>query len=166
MYYSISGLCPTKSMAGCGFTVRLYPKWRELVAQSDMDQSGANRIVEIEGRRWLDACGYDEIFDPDNCGAFAEKNAPPGPRAVPLYRPNEGLRVSWGDWGPQHICVPGNACGLDIDIDAASAPVGGAALLPHNVDCIEQAHLLLVVFTHFADYLSMHAETRRGSDEG
>jgi hypothetical protein len=25
------------------------------------------------------------------------------------------IRVEWGEWGPEHISVPGNACALDID---------------------------------------------------
>jgi len=60
--------------------------------------------------------------------------------------------VAWGEWGPEHISVPGNACGLDLD-DGIWAPRGGRILLPHNVDSIAQSHLLLAVFLFFADVL-------------
>jgi hypothetical protein len=102
------------------------------------------------GRSWLDGCKFATMFDPDNCGFGADKKKPLGPNARPLYKPGLDLRVTWGKWGPEHITVPGNACGLDVDENGFGSPRDGACLNPHNVDSVNQAHLLLVVFTWFA----------------
>lgn len=63
------------------------------------------------------------------------------------------LRIQWGEWGPEHLSVPGNACGLDIDWQGMGKPVGGAILTPHNVDSITQASLLLTMFSFVANHL-------------
>ena len=151
--YSIYGLCPRRDMdmGGYGFSIKLWPLWQEMVANyPHNDQDEINRAVENMGRQWLDACKYDAIFDIDNCGLDADPKKKPGPNAGPMYQPNRDLRVQWGEWGPEHITVPGNACGLDIS-DDFGAPQGGRILHPHNVDCWKQVHLLLVTFCWFAD---------------
>ncbi len=110
------------------------------------------------GRAWLDGCGFDQIFDPneDPMDKWRSKNLGEkrklSPEARPLYQPNSELRIQWGEWGPEHITVPGDACGLDIDRCYPSPP-DGRALLPHNIDSIKQSMLLLVVFTWFAECL-------------
>ncbi len=148
--YHIRGLCPQHDIGGCGFSVLLWPAWKDAVAKSGLTQKAADTVLKTMGREWLDGCGYDQMFDPDNCG-FGKENRPPGPNARKMYEPGTSLRVAWGEWGPEHITVPGNACGLDLEMAAIYRPQKGAALLPHNVDTIRQAHLLLVVFTFFAD---------------
>ena len=142
MHYSISGLCPNADqiLGGYGFLIKLYPGWRLLVEESDQTQERVDLAIEKLGRMWLDACGYDRIFD-----------------GKPLYEPRQSIRIDWGDWGPEHITVPGNACGLDIG-SGLHAPRGGRVLVPHNVDGWPQVQLLLIVFCWFADDLSLSAE--------
>lgn len=158
LFYHISDLCPDGRMGGAGFAVKLWPSWKRAVADRALTQQDVNHAVESRGRAWLDGCGYDAKFDPDNCGAFRDGSLPPGPQAGYLYEPGTSIRVSWGEWGPEHITIPGNACGLDLDVCGIGAPSGGRVLTPHNVDSILQAHLLLVVFLFFADTLVLNIE--------
>lgn len=159
MYYDIDGLCPRTdiSMGGHGFCIKLYPEWRGLVAGRALTQENVTTAIGRLGRAWLDACGYDGVFDPDNSGFRKDSEKPPGPEARPMYEPGRNLRVSWGEWGPEHISVPGDACGLDLD-DSFGAPLGGRTLSPHNVDSANQKLLLLIVFTWFANDLACHRE--------
>jgi len=145
--YHIAGLCPRTDidMGRCGFAVKLYPAWKEAVAayrlmgtNEPLGQKHVNHVIEVMGKAWLDGCNFRGHYDP----------------------PRHFLRVSWGEWGPEHITVPGNACGLDLD-DGIGKPRGGKILQPHNVDSIQQAHLLLVVFTYFADTLVMDLEIKQ-----
>lgn len=166
MYYSIAGLCPVRGMGASGFMVRLYPEFKTLVSNyKELDQTGANNVLKHQGRDWLDVCDFDGMYDPDE--SFAERHFPGekerklGPNARKLYLPETSLRVSWGEWGPEHIDVPGNGCGLDLD-KGLHAPHGGRSLLPHNVDSPQQAMLLLIIFTWFADTLSLHQEILDG----
>lgn len=156
MLYHIKGLCPR-----CNFCISLWPAWRDEVARWGKTQTDINTGIKNMGRAWLDGCGYNSIFDPDNSGFDRDERKPPGPNARPMYEPNSALRVQWGEWGPEHITVPGDACGLDLDWDNFGAPRGGKVLVPHNVDSIAQAHLLLVVFTWFADCLILERECRK-----
>lgn len=149
--YHISGLCPRTDMHNAGFSIELHPLWTEAVKDSGLTQAMVNTGILNMHRAWLDGCGYNAIFDPDNCGCDADKKKKPGPKAGPLYD-QHAIRVQWGEWGPEHITVPGDACGLDIDRSMGGFR-GGKTLYPHNVDSIRQAHLLLVVFTFFADTL-------------
>lgn len=151
-------------MSGAGFNVQLFPSWREAVAEHDyLNQQTVNESVKNMGRFWLDSCGYSEIFDPDNCGFEKDPTNPPGPNARPLYEPQSSIRIRWGEWGPEHITVPGNACGLDIS-DGIFAPYAarerGKVLVPHNVDSKDQALLLLIIFTWFADCLILDQLTK------
>lgn len=147
LLYHIAGLCPRTDidMGRCGFAIKLYPAWKEAWATYRFNdskcftQDHANRAVAGMGKAWLEGCGYKDD----------------------LWR--NSIRVSWGEWGPEHICVPGNACGLDLD-DIFGKPMGGKLLLPHNVDSIAQAHLLLVVFTFFADTLVLDLELKQYSE--
>lgn len=157
MFYSIDGLCPTNQLSGFGFLVKLFPGFKEMVAAYDLDQEGVNLVISRRGRAWLDVCGYDLIFDPDNCGIDKDANATPGPNARPSYEPNHALRVDWGEWGPEHISVPGNACGLDLSSGFGS-PRNGRLLVPHNVDGWPQVQLLLITFCWFAAALSLNWE--------
>ena len=139
MYYQITGLCPRSDlvMGAWGFGIKLFPEFKEMVLKSQITKEQAWTAVENMGRFWLDGCGYDNIFEYDNIKR-------------PLYEPNKALIVQWGEWGPEHISVPGNACGLDL-YDGISSPRNGKILVPHNIDCMSQAMLLLIVFTWFAE---------------
>lgn len=160
LFYHIAGLCPTKNdMGGAGFSILLWPNFRSAVSESNLTQKEINHAVETMGRQWLDGCGYDQPFDPDNCGIDFDKNKKPGPQAGYLYEPRTSLRVSWGEWGPEHIQIPGSACGLDLS-DGLGKPKNGKILLPHNVDTMRQAHLLLVVFLFFADTLVLNQQSK------
>lgn len=153
MYYHIQGLCPTGQTSGAGFHIQLWPEWKGLVVESGIGQANCDNAIESMGRTWLDGCGFDAMYDPDQSPDDRWKKKKMGPNARPLYDPRTSLRVKWGEWGAEHIDVPGNACGLDVDDHALSRPENGIVLLPHNVDSIKQAHLLLVIFTFFADCL-------------
>jgi hypothetical protein len=161
MFYSIAGLCPTLNLGGFGFCIKLYPEFREAVAVAGIDQTAANNAMERLGRLWLDCCGFDGIFDPDNCGFERDEKRPPGPNAQPSYRPNREFRIKWGEWGPEHITVPGNACGLDISRSGFGSPRDGAILNPHNVDSWRQVQLLLVSFCWFADSVALAWECNK-----
>jgi hypothetical protein len=100
------------------------------------------------------------MYDPDNCGFDEDKSLPPGPNARPFYTPGHDLRVTWGEWGPEHMTVPGDACGLDIS-DSIYRPLDGMVLSPHNVDTMKQAMLLVVVFSWFASALLDEERARR-----
>jgi hypothetical protein len=154
--YLIRGLCPRTDidMGRHAFTIELPREWPALVEASEITQERVSEVVEREGADWLDACGYTEMYDPDNYGFEKDKNKPPGPNAKRLYDPHTSIRVSWGAWGPEHITVPGNACGLDLDHSSSSFGCflrGGRMLLPHNIDSWHQKNLLLIVFTEFAE---------------
>ncbi len=163
MFYSIAGLMPVSGMGTSGFMVKLFPGFREMVAAYDLDQERVNNAIKSMGREWLDACGFDATYDPEESiesRLGIKKKEKPGPNARPLYMPNEAIRVSWGEWGPEHITVPGNACGLDLD-RGICAPRNGRALVPHNVDSPRQAMLLLIVFCWFAEALTCNWELQQ-----
>lgn len=148
--YAIDGLLPSGiPMGGYGFCIYLSPEFREGVKASGVQQGHVDRLISIEGQEWLQKCGYSHYFDPENSGHGASPTFP-SPETRPSYRPNE-IRVAWGEWGPEHISVPGNACGLGINQYSCGNPFkGGTALLPHNVDCWSQVLLLLITFTRLA----------------
>jgi hypothetical protein len=155
--YSIDGLCPSgQPLGGYGFQIHLAPLFRDAVTAANLTQVEVDRVLATYGQEWLQKCGFARYFDPENCGFRERHPAIPSPETRPTYNHRE-LRVRWGPWGPEHISVPGNACGLDL----GRAPLrftGGAELLPHNVDSWSQVLLLLVTFTWFADYvLLVHA---------
>ncbi len=160
MLYQIDIGTPTPEMSGWGFIIKLWPGWKEAVARYDLDQHKVNCALERMGRGWLDACGYNSIFDIDNCGFDMDETAKPGPNAHPMHQPNRDLRVSWGEWGPEHITVPGNACGLDITESGTCAPRDGRALTPHNVDCMRQAYLLQMTFSWFASAITLNEQIK------
>jgi len=159
MFYSIYGLQPIRQLGGYGFCIRLWPEFKVAVANYNRTEAQIHTAVERLGRGWLDCCGYDKMFDPDNCGFDADKKAKLGPRTRRMYEPNRDLRVSWGNWGIEHISVPGDACGLDVGTGPMT-PRDGRILTPHNVDCWRQVQLLLVVFCWFADDIALNWELK------
>lgn len=172
MFYHIKINPPALDrMSGWGFHIDLWPAWREAVALSEINQDKANQAIQTLGASWLDACGYDAIFDPDKSpmdewreSKLKEKKAP-GPNARRLYEPY-CIQVRWGEWGPEHITVPGNACGLDIDFGSSFTVYGGRTLLPHNVDCMAQAYLLVMVFSWFASFIVCERELAGLKNQG
>ncbi len=132
MMYSIGGLCPTGEMSGAGFGIALYPGWKEQISLSGYTQENMDNLVQRFGKIWLRGCLNIEEKD------------------FELYK--HDVRIAWGEWGPEHISVPGNACGLDI-CDTMSAPIDGKYLSPHNVDTVNQAHMLLTIFTTISSYV-------------
>lgn len=147
MNYQIVGLCPRSDLAlgRWGFCIKLHPNFKIAVQDSGINKVQAYTAIENMGRAWLDGCGFDRLFEYDG-------------KKEPLYKPNQDLRISWGEWGLEHITVPGNACGLDIDTGIMS-PRNGKILLPHNIDGMSQAVLLLIVFTWFAETIHNFAES-------
>lgn len=163
--YAIRQLCPRTdiTMGAHAFSIDLSPAWVEAVAASGMTQEFVDRHIALMGNDWLSVCGWNSYYDPDNSGVWADRDLPPGPRAVrsPDYR---SIRVNWGEWGPEHITVPGNACGLDIGSEFACLFHGGRQLDPHNIDCWAQKQLLLIVFTELAESVilfSLNAANQR-----
>ena len=126
-------------MNGAGFMIHLYQPWKQAVKKSKLMQSNIDHMIAGSGRPWLDACGYgDKMND-----------------GTPLFTPEYDLKVRWGEWGPEHMNAPGNACGLDIDSQKFDfyPEEEYISLLPHNIDVPGQAMLLLTVFFKIADYM-------------
>jgi hypothetical protein len=150
--YHISNYNPAPGMGSGGFNILLFPAWRDALRDYPypIGPKEINRVIEGLGRQWLDGHGYSQMTDYGD-----------GPRRI--WDARTSIRIGWGEWGPEHICVPGNACGLDIDRDSIWAPRGGTVLLPHNVDSVAQASLLLTIFLFFADtiVLDLRAKTAK-----
>lgn len=148
-------MCPTvdRGCSGCNVGIQLFPAWRqawrtyEYSPGKKMNQDAASTAVASLHRQWLDNCGYDTMYDPDGRDPMADwearslgKTRKLGPNARKLYDVHS-IRVSWGEWGPEHITVPGNACGLDICYGMGmSRRQGGKFLAPHNVDNLQPAN--------------------------
>lgn len=130
--YKIRGWFPNGQMNGASFCIILTPEWREAVSKSDINQESIDNLIWNLGNKILEGHGRKAI----------EKHM------LPCY-----LRIIWGTWGPEHITVPGNACGLDIDTHCIGCLDGEVALTPHNVDSISQASMILTLFTQIAEIL-------------
>lgn len=129
----------------------LHPMMKELAKKSGLTQDNVYAKIEKMGESWLDACGYK----------------------VELYRPARcAIRVAWGEWGIEHITVPGNACGLDISDNSFSCVfMNGRTMSPHNLDSWQQQNLLIMVFTSFMMDIAYRVSSddktyfRRSTDE-
>jgi hypothetical protein len=138
--YLIRGLEPRTdiTMGAHGFSIELSPAWKDMVAACGLDQGKVDHKIQTCGNDWLDSCGYNRMSSHD-----------PTQR---LYDARHAIRIQWGVWGPEHISVPGNACGLDIDSHAFGAFIRDARILtPHNIDCWSQKQCLLMAFCSFAE---------------
>lgn len=132
--YKITGWFPNakQQLGGCGFCIILTPKWKEAVINSSLTQEKIDNLIANLGKPLLEGHG----------------------RSCYLDSPNSVLKISWGEWGVEHISVPGNACGLDIDSGfSLGCKNGERCLLPHNVDSIGQASMILALFLKIAEYL-------------
>jgi hypothetical protein len=162
MMYHITGLCPRTDtdLSRCNFSIKLYPAWKEAVVKSKLNQGNIKTYIKNLHRYWLDGCGYGRKYDPDKdpLDDWKEKHlgeaARLGPNAKYLYEEHH-IRILWGEWGPEHITVPGDACGLDLT-DSIASPQDGKVLSPHNIDSMSQVLLLLTIFTDVADHIIPH----------
>lgn len=150
MMYCIRGYChlPTHLRVGAhGFAVDLSAEWPDLVRRAGITDEQIQHMLKEKAEHWLDAAGYG--------GHFTEESGLGSGRKYPA----RCVRVTWGEWGPEHITVPGNACGLDIEKRGfGSVYVGDCATLqPHNVDSLSQKYLLTIVFTEIAYLLMLFA---------
>lgn len=136
--YLIRGLLPrTDIMLGAhGFMIGFDPCVKDKVADSGLDQAKIDAKIDMYKTEWLESCGYNPR---SHCG-------------LPI-------RVKWGQWGPEHISVPGNACGLDIDRSSLGNWLGGPCLQPHNIDNRDQKMLLLMIFTEIMDDVALFARS-------
>lgn len=157
--YHVYGLCPRTDidMGRCGFGIKLWPSWRDAVAEVGLTQENIQNALKSYNRQWLDGCGFGRMYDPDK--RPFDKDERLGPNARPLYDIHS-IHLTWGEWGPEHITVPGNACGLDIS-KGICAPINGRVLEPHNIDSFGQVMLLLTIFTTFADHIISELEYRQ-----
>jgi hypothetical protein len=106
-------------MSGCGFAIKLYPEFKEMVKKSGYRQENIDSMIERCAPGWLKDHGYNPEIS--------------------------RIMVGWGEWGTEHIMVPGNACGLDKHYNGIDHREC-LTLLPHNVDSLKQASLILTVF--------------------
>lgn len=125
--YLIRGLEPIPDvMAAHSFLIELSPQFRDMAAASGIDQEKIDRKIERMEPVWKKAAGFEDSY--------------------------RDIRIDWGDWGPRHITVPGNACGLDIDEHAFGSYIeGGVILAPHNIDSWAQKKMLLMAFCSVAE---------------
>ena len=135
MYYDIIMPYPQKDafsdfpLAQWGPTILLYPEFKsKVVPYLNYTNEQVKYWCDGLGKRILEANGFN----------YGE------------------VRIVLGDWGLEHIAVPGNACGLDI-WDDMCAPDGGMSLLPHNVDSRMQCMALITVFTWFMHTASLNS---------
>lgn len=145
--YSIDQLCPSgQPLGGYGFSIHLHPAYRDAVKASGYTQDHADKAVKAFGVEWLQKCGFSHYYDPENNGFQANAHAIPSEETKPSYSAR-AIRITWGEWGVEHISVPGNACGLDIGRSLGGPFDGGKTLTPHNIDSWSQVCLLLVAFS-------------------
>ena len=117
---------PIMGMGGMGFQVQLFPQWKEEIAKLNLTQKEIDYWLEETGKHL-----YKEHFPQyESIGGISDYN------------------IMWGEWGPEHITVPGDACGID-----KTDSIGIITLNPHNVDSFAQMSLLLTTFCHFADLI-------------
>ncbi len=130
-----------RSMGAHDFAIELHPDFRDRVAKSGITQEIVDSIIQEDGKEWLKAAGYGS----------------------PLLI--EKLRVKWGEWGPEHITVPGNSCGLDLEKRPSTVFRGGARLNPHNIDSLAQKYLLTIVFTELAVQATLYSWKAPSNDK-
>lgn len=130
--YRLNGWFPNGNMGGAGFCIILTQKWKEAVSNSNINQANVNNLIQNVGNKILEAHGRKAVES----------------HMLPCY-----FSVKWGEWGPEHITVPGNACGLDIDTRCLGCLPDEVALTPHNVDSVFQTSMILTLFVYLAEVL-------------
>lgn len=121
--------------ANGSFSIVLTQKWKRVVEQSYLNQDRINDMLGRIEERILKLHGYQGLS-------------------------NE-FRITWGEWGPEHITVLGNACGVDIETGGFGYEEDEAILNPHNVDSIIQASMILSLFVYIANYLEIEEQMRK-----
>lgn len=122
---------PKSNGDGFGFSIRVFPGWKTLVSRIMIpDHESQKNWMDSVGSELLEGCGYD----------------------LKVYGRFGAIRLSFGEWGLEHITIPGNGCGLDITSDSCFCPDGGRVMLSHNVDSMKQAYLLQCIFNWWANH--------------
>lgn len=153
--FLIDGLCPTQNLGGYGFTIYLSSSWEKMVSLTSITQDDIDRLVKTFGNTWAQSCGMGSWFDPDNCGLWNKKGLVPSSQTTFTHN----IRLKWGRWGLEHISVPGNACGLDIDLCCLGSPFDNSVgLVPHNIDNWGQVNLILVIWSYFSNLIMFNAK--------
>lgn len=138
--YRILSWHPRQMPAGGSFGIALSADWKKAVTRSEtLNQKSVNALIQRIGNDILLGHGFDK---------------------VPENEIHNRIRVGWGEWGPEHITVPGNACGIDIELSPMGGFPGEAHLLPHNVDSLIQASMILTVFVKIAEILEYESLER------
>lgn len=108
-----------------GLTIHIHPTIKQLAKHLTQEQ--IDKHIETLAQHWLTTHGYN-------------------PTHYPAAR--SAIRVKWGEWGIEHITIPGNACGLDISNNSFYCifPTG-RTLTPHNLDTWQQQNLLITIYT-------------------
>lgn len=144
--YHIRCLVPRNDhyLGNHGFCIDLHPSYKDYVLRSGITQDKIDFYIKNEGNRWLDCLGYNGTYNSiDELGNTQQKR---------IYEVSSSIKVEWGEWGLEHILVPGNACTLDLEKDPlASSFKLGARLEPHNIDSWSQKNLMLLIFTQISD---------------
>jgi len=140
--YHVNYWHPRKGLDKAGFSIQLWPAWKRELAKVDfLNAKAAETYIERFGPEIIEHY-FSYIYK-----LWEEEKYTKEERK---FKAKCELMIRWGEWGPEHITVPGNACGLDIGY-APGGPRDGKTLLPHNVDTLEQASALLEIFLFFAD---------------
>lgn len=164
-FYEIVHGIPRVGELGFGFQIRVWPAWREVVAAYSPTPGAQRAWLHHVGNDLLDACGYGEPFQSfqsvaEELMGITPSSLIPAPTER-LYDATRGaITFQWGAWGLEHITIPGNGCGLDIDETVALKPDGGVVLLTHNVDTMQQSYLLQCIYGWFAHTMLLAWTTR------
>ena len=139
------------------FCIDLLPPWKRLVEIANITQDQVDLVIDDYHRGWLDSCGFNQRMG-DVYDLFVEQGFcldDPVDKSKEDTRPHVydkyAISVTWGEWGPEHITVPGNACGLDIDQQYYYRHRGRQRLSPHNIGSWAQKQCILLVFCRFAE---------------
>lgn len=126
--YKIKSWMPDRTLQsnGASFGIVLTPDWKAAVAKSKIDQETVDTMIRRIGSAVLEGHGMAPELD---------------------------LRMIWGEWGPEYIRAPGNACELHLDQQPIGILPGEAQLVCHNVDSLVQASILLTLFLRIAEIL-------------
>lgn len=139
--YLIRGMGPIAhlTLSRHNFLINLSPKFKEMVRLAGLSQKSISAFVNDNAALWLDECG------------FSSK----------LYKYLGGFHqptVRWGEWGPECITVPGNACGIGIESGGNMHNIygeKGETLCPHNIDTLQQKMLILMIFGELAETIGV-----------
>jgi len=141
-----------------GFMVYLFSDWKRAVSLSGITQETINDFILHSGLIQLilhfPHVGKDWPWYKGNKLAKPIESFSAEEKLLVITK---DLDITWGEWGPERISVPGNGwCG--IYLDHSKVKDDSAALVPHNVGSLEQFSLLMYIFLEFADKLQSTLE--------